>query len=50
MGDWNDGLVSGYGVMTWFDGRKYEGYFLNNRFNKEGKYTFRDGKVFEGTF
>ncbi len=50
MGDWQDGTMSGYGIMTWQDGRKYEGYFSNNKFSKEGKFTFKDGKIYEGGF
>lgn len=42
--------MSGFGIMTWVDGRRYEGFFLNNKFDQEGKFTFRDGKIYEGGF
>jgi TonB family protein len=38
------------GVMTWSNGNRYEGEFLNNKWNGMGTNTLRDGSRYEGEF
>ena len=33
-GQWKDGLMEGYGVMTWPEGKIYKGYYKDN--NRHG--------------
>jgi hypothetical protein len=36
--------------MEWPDGSKYEGQWAGGRMNGKGKYTWHDGRVFNGFF
>ena len=40
--------MEGRGVLTWKDGRKYEGNFKKDKKEGFGVFTFRDGRVYEG--
>ena len=40
--------MHGYGVYKWNDGRKYEGYYLNDKKHGLGKYTWADGRIYLG--
>jgi hypothetical protein len=40
----------GYGLMTYSDGRIYEGDYKNNLKEGNGKLTFADGLIYEGEF
>jgi len=50
IGDWVDNKISGKGLYTWADGRKYDGEWLNNNMHGKGKYTWPDGKTYEGQY
>ena len=36
--------MTGYGVMTYDDGRSYKGEFLNGKFSGKGEYTLKNGE------
>ena len=38
----------GFGNYVWEDGRKYKGYWLNNKMHGKGIFEWPDGKKFEG--
>ena len=40
--------MDGFGVMTWPDGRKYEGEYLNDKKNGYGIFIWKDGKEYRG--
>ena len=40
--------MEGYGIYTWEDGKKYEGYYLNNLKHGHGVYTWSNGKRYDG--
>lgn len=40
--------MSGRGVLTWPDGSKYEGYFIEGRREGRGRFTSSDGDIYEG--
>jgi len=40
--------MSGYGVLSWRDGKKYEGEFLNDKKEGSGKFSWPDGRIFVG--
>ncbi len=42
MGEWKRGKYHGSGVMTWPDGRKYEGEWRNGKKEGQGTYTWHD--------
>ncbi len=42
--------VDGYGVMTFENGDKYSGTFLEGKFNGSGAYNYKDGSRYEGSF
>jgi hypothetical protein len=50
IGEWQDNKITGRGMYTWPDGRKYEGEWLNNNMHGKGKYTWQDGRSFEGSY
>jgi hypothetical protein len=50
IGEWHDNKITGQGMYTWSDGRKYEGEWLNNNMHGNGKYTWQDGRCFEGSY
>lgn len=37
--------MSGFGVMKWGNGQRYEGYFLNSKYQGEGTLTLLDGST-----
>ena len=39
-GEWESGVMTGYGTMTYSDGRTYEGFFKADQFHGKGKYTW----------
>ena len=45
-------MMQGYGRLTFANGDKFEGFFVNNRANGKGTYSFRDNQFFkkEGTW
>ena len=45
-----EGLAHGQGVMTWPDGRRYEGEFDFWTLHGQGVHTWPDGLRYEGTF
>ena len=40
--------MHGYGRYIWKDGRKYEGYYENNKKHGKGVYTYSDGSMYKG--
>jgi hypothetical protein len=42
VGEWKRGKYHGSGVMTWPDGRKYEGEWRNGKKEGQGTYTWYD--------
>lgn len=40
--------MEGFGVITYKDGRKYEGFFESDKKQGFGKYTFVDQSVYSG--
>jgi len=49
-GDWQEDMMNGFGIFTFFSGSKYEGYFEKNLFHGQGTYTWADGKRFYGDY
>ena len=43
-------MMHGYGSYTWKDGRKYEGYYENDKKQGYGVYTWADGRKYEGNW
>ena len=38
----------GYGVQTWTDGKRYEGYWLDDKMDGWGRMKYSDGDIYEG--
>ena len=50
-GEWRNGRKNGYGVLNYFDGSRYIGYFKNDFLNGKGKIIKKNGVVeMEGTW
>jgi hypothetical protein len=49
-GEWcsKTNIRHGRGFMTWVDGSKYEGYWMNDKANLRGTLLHADGDVYEG--
>lgn len=45
-----DSMQTGYGLMTWADGRRYEGYWVNSKCTGFGILTHKDGRRYEGEY
>ena len=45
-----DARYPSQGILTWSDGRRYEGEFLEDEMSGEGKYTWPDGREYRGEF
>ena len=43
-------MQTGYGLMTWADGRRYEGYWVNSKCTGLGTLTHKDGRRYEGQY
>lgn len=41
-------MISGRGVYTWPDGRKYEGDWKENKMHGEGIFDWNDGRLYKG--
>ncbi len=50
IGEMNNGVLQGYGEMTWPDGMHYKGYFKNGLFHGEGLITLSRGERYTGGF
>ena len=50
LGEWNykTGKRHGRGIQKWLDGAKYEGYFINDKANIQGKLTHHNNDIYEG--
>ena len=49
VGDWNDGVRTGYGIFTTPDNSmRYEGYWVNNTFHGKGTLIYSDGRKYIG--
>ena len=44
------GVKDGYGHVEYKDGRVYQGYFKNGRFEGEGILKMKNGDLYEGNF
>jgi len=42
--------MSGKGVLTFENGDKYDGYFKNDKFHGEGRFSHSDGSISTGIF
>jgi hypothetical protein len=40
--------MHGYGIFIWPDGRKYEGYYSDDKKHGKGKFYYPDGKTYDG--
>ena len=40
--------MNGFGALTFSDGNRYEGQFVNDKREGLGKYFWRDGRVYDG--
>ncbi|MDP5120162.1 MAG: M48 family metalloprotease [Spirosomaceae bacterium] len=50
-GGWNDGRREGVGIEFYNNGnKKFEGEFVNSKYNGKGRYYFVNGDIFEGYF
>ena len=49
-GDYVDSMQTGYGLMTWADGRRYEGNWLGSKCTGFGILTHKDGRRYEGEY
>ena len=47
-GEFKDGLKEGRGVYVWDNGNRYEGPFVKDAPDGEGKYTFANGDTYNG--
>ena len=47
-GQWLGQMKHGFGVQTWPDGARYEGFWKYNKACGRGKFWHVDGDVFEG--
>ncbi len=51
IGNWLNDKMHGEGILCLNDGRiKYEGDFVNDKFQGQGKYYFEDGQCYKGQF
>lgn len=42
--------MHGHGTFTWPDGRKYEGYYNEDKKEGYGVFTWSDGRRFDGVW
>ena len=49
-GDWRENKISGIGVYSWLDGRKYQGEWLDNNMEGMGIYIWNDGRQYRGQY
>lgn len=40
--------MNGYGLYTWSDGKKYEGYFVQGLMHGKGKIMYLNGSYYDG--
>ena len=50
IGEWKNDKPQGMGVITWLDGRKFEGNFSMGKKEGEGTFTDKNGIVATGTW
>jgi hypothetical protein len=43
-------MISGKGIFRWQDGRSYDGTWLNNKMEGEGKFTYADKSRYVGQY
>jgi hypothetical protein len=49
-GDWRENKISGIGVYSWLDGRRYQGEWLDNNMEGMGIYIWNDGRMYQGQY
>lgn len=42
--------MNGHGILTWKDGRKYEGQFINDKRHGLGIFKWVDGRIYDGSW
>ena len=45
-----DARYPGKGILTWSDGRRYQGNFKEDKMEGQGILTWSDGRRYEGEF
>ena len=50
IGEWADGMIHGYGTVSFSNGDKYIGEFKDDTFNGQGTYNFPNGDSYVGEF
>ena len=50
LGEWNEitNRRHGRGILRWIDGTTYEGYWLDDKINIQGKLSLSNGDIYEG--
>ena len=49
IGEFKNGLKNGKGILYYKNGNiKYDGYFIDDKFEGNGKYIYEDGKYYIG--
>ena len=49
-GEIRNGKPNGFGILIWFDGRKYVGNFKDEEMDGQGMFIFSSGDKYEGEF
>ena len=49
-GEWRKNKISGIGIYSWLDGRKYQGEWLDNNMEGMGIYIWNDGRMYQGQY
>eukprot|EP00831_Metopus_contortus_P048901 TRINITY_DN4008_c0_g1_i1.p3 TRINITY_DN4008_c0_g1~~TRINITY_DN4008_c0_g1_i1.p3 ORF type:complete len:113 (+),score=18.03 TRINITY_DN4008_c0_g1_i1:108-446(+) len=49
-GDWKNDLQHGYGIESWGDGARYEGYYADGKKEGTGVFKWSDGSEYSGEF
>lgn len=48
LGEWFADKLHGKGILTWPDGSKYEGFFVEGMRQGRGRFTSSDSDIYEG--
>ena len=49
-GNFNDNMMSGWGVYKYPDGRSYTGDWLDDKMHGEGRFHWPDGRSYKGSY
>jgi 1-phosphatidylinositol-4-phosphate 5-kinase len=50
VGNFQQGVQHGHGVLTFSDGDNYEGEFRNDTYNGHGTYRYTNGNYYRGEY